>query len=303
MAGTEVAPPGTGAVIVAYHPDDGLAQRISAILPQFQAVLIVDNTPEAYRDPRLMSLAEANPAGVELMANPENLGVAAALNQGLAWAHHRGFLWLVTLDQDSHIYPNLVETLTGIALSLDKQPMVVGGNYLDPRNGRLAANREGVVPYEVRKTVITSGSLVSVEAAIAIGGFREDYFIDQLDHEFCLRARRHGYQVLISRKPVMDHSVGEEGGVRLPFLGTLPNHSPLRKYYITRNSLVTILEYWREEPDWCARRLIRLLLGFLLMGVLEQNRLDKIRAFLAGVRDAMDRQMGPCPHERLRLRD
>jgi len=296
MADSMESQSGVGAVVVAYHPDEELIGRIAAMQPQFAAVLIVDNTPEEARDARLSSLAQANPDKIHLIQNPENLGVGAALNQGLTWAHSRGLTWLVTLDQDSRIYPDLVETLTAIANSLASRPMVVGGNYLDPRNGSLDAPREGPLPFEVRKTVITSASLVSVEAALAIGGFRADFFIDQLDHEFCLRARRHGYQILISRKPVMEHSVGEAGGVRLPFLGTLPNHSPLRKYYITRNSLVTIGEYWREEPDWCARRLARLLLGLLLLGLLEKNRVRKVRAFLAGMADALHGRMGRCQH-------
>jgi rhamnosyltransferase len=96
--------------------------------------------------------------------------------------------------------------------------------------------------------------------------------------------------------------VGEAGGVRLPFLGTLPNHPPLRKYYIARNSLVTIREYWRDEPGWCLRRLVRLLLGLLLMGLLERNRLGKMRAFLAGVMDAMGSRTGPYQHEWLTRR-
>lgn len=285
---------GTGAVIVAYHPDEGLSMRITAILPQFQAVLVVDNTPESARDLRLGGLAQAHPDKIKLIQNPENPGVGAALNQGLVWAHHRGFEWLVTLDQDSRIYPDLVQTLTGIAYSAPERPMVVGGNYLDPRNGRTAAPMAGALPYEVRKTAITSGSLVRVDAALKIGGFREDYFIDQLDHEFCLRARRHGYQILISREPVMEHSVGEAGGVRLPFLGVLPNHTPLRKYYIARNSLVTIREYWREEPDWCARRLVRLTLGFFHLALLEKERWKKIRAFMAGGADALHGRTGLC---------
>jgi rhamnosyltransferase len=113
--------------------------------------------------------------------------------------------------------------------------------------------------------------------ALAIGGFREDYFIDQVDHEFCLRARAHGHQVVISRKPVMAHSVGESGGVWMPWLGVLPNHPPVRKYYIARNTVVTVKGYWRREPQWCLRRLARLLLGLGGMFFLEKQGFAKVR--------------------------
>ena len=99
---------------------------------------------------------------------------------------------------------------------------------------------------------------------------------------------------MISRRPVMEHSVGEIGGAWLPLLGHLPRHSPLRKYYVARNSLATIADYWRGEPDWCLRRAIRLVAGLVLMVLLERQRQAKGRAFLAGVADAIRGRMGPC---------
>jgi rhamnosyltransferase len=150
--------------------------------------------------------------------------------------------------------------------------------------------------YLDQKTVITSGTLVDAPFARSIGGLREDYFIDQLDHEFCLRARAHGGRVVISREPLMEHSVGEAGGAWLPWVGPLPKHSPVRKYYVARNSLVTIARYWRTEPDWCLRRATRLLVGLPLMAVLERQRIAKVRAFFAGITDALRGRMGPCRH-------
>jgi rhamnosyltransferase len=175
--------------------------------------------------------------------------------------------------------------------------MVVGGNYFDPQNNATKVANGEVGDFLEQKTVITSGSLVDVRLANAIGGFREDYFIDQVDHEFCLRARAHGYKVVISHKPVMTHSVGRLGGVRLPFLGVLPNHPPLRKYYIARNTVVTLATYWRSEPEWCLRRLVRLLLGLAEMAILEEHGFNRVRAFAGGVMDGLRRRMGPCQRE------
>ncbi len=96
----------------------------------------------------------------------------------------------------------------------------------------------------------------------------------------------------------MAHSVGEAGGAWLPLLGHLPNHAPLRKYYVARNSLITIAHHWRTEPDWCLRRAIRLLLGLPVMVVLRaRQRITKVRAFFAGISDGMRGRMGPCRRE------
>lgn len=283
-----------GAVIIAYHPDTEFKTRLMDLLPQVSLLVVVDNTPAEARR-HSIELPPGIGRKILLIENHENLGVGTALNQGLNEALNRGCDWLLTLDQDSHCYPDMVNTLLGVKAACTSPPAVIGGNYLDTRNGKTKVPVGAEDEFLDQKTVITSGCLVDARFAQSIGGFREDYFIDQLDHEFCLRVRAHGGRVVISRRPVMEHSVGEAGGTWLPFLGRLPNHSPSRKYYVARNSMVTIATYWRSEPGWCLRRLVRLFLGLLLMATLECQRVAKSRAFAAGVRDAILGRMGQWP--------
>ena len=277
-------------MVVAYFPDAEFESRLRTVLPQVRAVVVVDNTPSGGCATRLGSLG----ASVEVIENRANLGVGAALNSGLERARALGCAWLLTLDQDTRCYPDMVETLLAVRAASAEAPAVIGGNYFDPRSGKTEVPEQGEGAWMEKITVITSGSLIDVAVAHRIGGFRADYFIDQLDHEFCLRVRRHGGRVVISRKPVMAHSVGGPDGAYVPLWGPFPHHAPLRKYYITRNSLVTIADYWRQEPGWCARRLARLLLGLGLMALLEDRRLAKVRAFAAGALDGLRRTMGPC---------
>jgi len=253
---------------------------------------VVDNTPDAIALSPDIRLEWGE--RLHCIANHANRGVATALNQGLEYAWQIGCKWLLTLDQDTRCYPEMVETLLRVHEACEPGAAVIGGNYFDPQSQRLKIAAGGETECLEQKTVITSGSLVDVGVAREIGGFREDYFIDQVDHEFCLRVRAHGYRVVISRKPVMEHSVGSKGGVRLPLLGILPNHPPLRKYYIARNTVVTVAKYWRREPDWCLRRSVRLLLGLLFMSTLEQQRFVKVHAFIAGMMDGIRQRMGSC---------
>ena len=291
---------GVCAVVVAYYPGTDFQNGLDNILHQVDVLVVVDNTSDGpFKKALEARLADVK--GIHFVANPTNLGVAAALNQGLNKASQLGCDWLLTLDQDSRCYPDMVQTLLSVKAACVPPPTVIGGNYLDTRNKRMKVPLGTVGEFFDQKTVITSGCLVEVSSAQSIGGFREDYFIDQLDHEFCLRVRGHGGRVVISRKPVMEHSVGEADGAWLPLLGYLPNHSVIRKYYVARNSLVTIARYWRTEPDWCLRRLIRLTLGFLLLATLERQSLAKVRAFAAGVADAVMGRMGKCRHNWLEL--
>jgi len=280
------------AVIVTYFPELNLTELVQQLLPQVAKIFIIDNTPQSTIH-RCLTAFQDMPE-VVIKKNKTNLGIATALNQGLEFASNGSYQWILTLDQDSRCEPELVNTLLQVAMTCSPQPMIVGSNYFDPRSKQTKVRTGEAATFLEQKTVITSGSLVDVLLATAIGRFREDYFIDQVDHEFCLRARAHGHTVVISRKPLLIHSVGLSGGVRLPFLGVLPNHAPLRKYYIARNTVVTIATYWRHEPEWCLRRLVRMVLGLAEMAILERHRFLKIRAFAEGVTDGMHRSMGPC---------
>ena len=280
------------AVVVAYCPDDGFETRLERILPQVAMLLIVDNTPKA------IALSEGFKDKWRnahyLISNHANKGIARALNQGHDFAAQRGFPWLLTLDQDTDCYPDMVSILSKAYAQCEFAPAVIGANYIDRQNDRIKVKTQSNREYIVQKTVITSGCLVDASIAKDIHGFREDYFIDQVDHEFCLRIRAAGKQVVISSRPVMSHGVGLTGGVWIPLLGTLPNHPPIRKYYIARNTVVTVARYWRLEPMWCAKRLTRLFLGLLEMALLEKHRSRKVRAFFAGIADGVRQRMEVC---------
>ena len=290
------------AVLVAYFPDVEFSTRLRVVLPQVGALVVIDNTPEGSAS-WITLLPDDERARISVIENRSNLGVAAALNQGLNHANQTGCRWLLTLDQDTQCFPDIVDTLRSIAVSSHPKPAIVGGNYFDAKRDRHDVPVGDGSKCLDRKTVITSGCLVDTAFALAIGGFREDYFIDQLDHEFCLRARSKGGRVVVSRKPVMEHSVGGATGPRVPILGTmLPDHPPLRKYYITRNTIVTIADFWSQEPGWCLRRSARLLIGLFGMATIEDHRLAKVLAFILGAKDGIQRRMGPCDRIRLTQR-
>lgn len=280
------------AVVVAYHPDTDFEARLMRILPQVAMLVIVDNTPKSIA--LSADFRSQWQARLHCIANAENKGIAAALNQGLEYAAGMDYPWTLTLDQDTLCYPDMVDILGSVYAFCSPAPAVIGSNYFDPQNARAKISAKGHLAWRDQTTVITSGCLVNTTVAQQVGGFREDYFIDQVDHEFCLRVREHGGRVVISTTPAMEHSVGRVGGVRLPWLGVLPNHPPMRKYYIARNTMVTVADYWRKEPNWCFRRLVMLFLGLVEMAVLEEQRGSKVYAFFWGINDGARKHMGRC---------
>ena len=79
--------------------------------------------------------------------------------------------------------------------------------------------------------VITSGTLTSLKAFANLGPFRADFFIDFVDSEYCLRARKAGYRILVSPHARIRHRVGSKRRVALLGVGVSPmHHGALRKY-------------------------------------------------------------------------
>ena len=290
----------TCAIVVTYLPDSGIALRLQTLAAQVDSMMVVDNTPGG-RDAWPVPIPTVDSIPFAIVENRANLGIAAALNIGLNHEMALDCRWVLTMDQDTLSYPDMVDTLLLAAEACQSAPAVIGGNYFDVKKGRHEVPGSAPGQCQEKKTVITSGCLVDAPFAREIGGFREDFFIDQVDHEFCLRARAHGRRVAITVMPVMQHSVGGWNGPRVPLLGwELPEHSALRKYYITRNSIVIARTYWRKEPVWCLVRLTRLFAGVTSIVLFEPEKAKKIRAFATGLGDGLQGRMGKCSHDWLR---
>jgi len=284
------------AVVVTYHPDAGLDRRLEALRGQVGSVLVVDNGSPNIGDIEAMARA----AGCRLIANAANLGVAAALNAAARVALAEGFEWLASFDQDSLAPPGALAGLIELyaAHPWRKSIAVLAMSHRDRATGR-DYHRSGDILEETGawrsvRTTITSGALTRCEAFRALGLFDERLFIDGVDHDFCLRCRGAGWRVIESRGQVMDHSLGAISRRRLLW-GSVAcsNHSALRRYYITRNTLELSLRHLRHDPVWCLRAAGNLLVDSLVVVLLEEDRQAKLGAILQGTWHFVLRRFGP----------
>jgi rhamnosyltransferase len=274
------------AVFVTFHPDDGLASRVERIARQVETVVIVDNhsgEPSAHQLRDLCSTV-----GASLIENTANHGIATALNQAALWAKQRGYEWLLTLDQDTVVADDMVAALMGVYETFPEQEMlaIIGSNYKDAKSGTLfvPSRLDNHYSWQETKTVITSGSLCSLAVYSVIGPFREDFFIDCVDFEYCLRARSRGFRIVLALKPLMEHSIGATSIHRLPWKTTgTSNHPPLRRYYMARNHLTLLREYVFTEPAWVCSSLYSFLKSTILMCLFEEEKMPKLKYSATGV--------------------
>lgn len=294
----------TCAVIITFHPDAEFRLRVAALSAQIGFVFIIDNGSGSATAAMLTALE--SPGKIATIYNDTNLGVAAALNQGLRRAREEGYRWAVTFDQDSTVLPRFAEIAFGVYRQCPERARlgVIGSAYKDPTVDDLKRiNRHPAASaYAVRRTAITSGCLTSLDAFGVVGPFLEDYFIDGVDEEYCLRLRRHGYVVVSASEVALTHSIGrmsEHRWIGVRYLTT--NHSALRRYYMTRNVLVTFVRYWSAEPGWVIRKAFWQVYELLGIVLFESDKVRKLTAAAFGFLHAFTHRMGSAPETLARL--
>ncbi|MEN6522004.1 MAG: glycosyltransferase family 2 protein [Armatimonadota bacterium] len=284
----------TCCVVVTFHPDPALPDRLSPIIRQVDRLLIVDNGSSDSADTIFNILAADT--RIEIIRNKENLGLGVALNQGVQWAGEHGYKWLLTMDQDTVARDGLIAGFTAAYEDYPEKEIIalIGANYIDRSLGdAIFKGDNSRKRYAEVIAVITSGCLVLLNAAQVIGPFREDFFIDRVDFEYCLRAQSKGMKVLLTEKPLMEHGIGTPimrkiFGKRL----LTPNSTPERHYYISRNHIVMMKQYMSSNPEWIKQSLITRTKEIILMLLLEKNRPRKLWMVFRGTIDGLRGHMG-----------
>lgn len=279
------------AILVSYHPDAELPRRVTRILDQAGALVIVDNGSGDEARAMLERIA-ADPR-VSLVLNPANLGVARGLNLGVEQARAREFGWVLLLDQDSDLHGGMLSSLIEVRAAYPEPSRlaVVGAGFGEETRPA----REPWAAWEEVESVITSGSLIPLASHAIVGPFRDEFFIDYVDSEYCFRARAKGYRVIRTTKPLMSHTIGAP--TRHTLLGVskwTSNHSPDRRYYIARNDTVMLREYGGYRfGSWALKSLGRRLRTCKRIVLYERSKARKIAAVSAGWWDGVRGRLGP----------
>ena len=199
-----------------------------------------------------------------------NIGVAAALNIGLKKALEEKFDWVLTMDQDSVFEHGALDELKKIAFTAKDDIAIVSPFHLTAK-----AKRKSVEIEEVRFTM-TSGNLVKS----GLGFFEEKLFIDSVDNEYCLRLRKNGYKIIRVNQAVLYHELGTLKKIWLGFSTIV--HPASRRFYITRNMLYVMSKY----PGFIPFGLKELIKAFVLIILVEDDKINKLAAMIKGIRNA-----------------
>jgi rhamnosyltransferase len=276
--------------MVTYNPEPTFEQNVRALLPQVGKLIIVDNQSAAAGHSVVAQTAAA--CEVEVIWNQQNRGIAAGLNAGIDRALATGtYSWIATFDQDSHVPPDYVTSILEAysACSYRDEVAIVGANYnqIQGCGANPIPTRRGFMFREIKST-ITSGSFVKSTAFEICGRYDESLFMDYVDHEFCLRLRKHGFRIIQAGNAVLEHRLGSPTLHRFlwkSFLST--NHSPSRRYHNARNRLIVYRRYLGSEVLWVLNDAFGWLREIVKVAVVEPNRAQKLVSTAKGAWDAM----------------
>lgn len=291
------------ALLVSYNPDiDALGNVLNSIHPQVDHLVVVDNGSRNKDD--IVDLT-AQYRGAYTLVNESNIGLAAAQNYGIDYIIDNNLSDLIVFfDQDSILEPGFINSLIETQDNLIAQNIklaAVGPSFIDPVNNKQYPATVYVGPFIKRVDleskpveatfIIASGCLVSIDVLNKIGKMKDELFIDYIDVEWCLRARSLGYKVYISPKAVMKHTIGDN---RVSIFGrTISVHSPLRRYYLVRNSFYMIrLDY--IPVGYKIRELVFNLIRTCVSLVLSDDKKKVLHYTLNAIKDGVNKKFGPC---------
>jgi len=274
--------PRIAAVVVLYHPAPDVIDNISSWAGQVHSIVAVDNSGG---DVSTVVSAIAAMEKVILIRNRENDGIARALNIGAEKADRSGYDLLLTMDQDSCAAEDMIRRMLEC---LDSRSMARFG-IVSPFHVTKSGHIPGREVCQNVMTPMTSGCLLNLRAYREAGPFQEDFFIDFVDNEYCLRLRKHGFGVYRANLARLEHSVGDTKKYG-PFIAT--NHSPLRRYYKTRNRFWVFQEYVRDFPGHCLFDVVRLAKEIVSIILFEGAKRDKLRMMWRGWSDYLHGNFG-----------
>lgn len=296
------------AIVITHNPDEKLVDLLRELEGQVDHTIIVDNASSAASTETITEATQF--PNVTLIENSENLGVASALNQGLEKTIVLGYQWAITFDQDSKLAPDMVEKLwVTLLCNIDEHKIgIIAPQIIDRITGHKS-------PFLQRRfhcifqrsqcedaflenvtTVITTGALINLSAFKALNGFRDDFFIDYVDTEFCLRLLLKGYTILVSCEAELLHTFGNRRKMNWgPFVFYPTFHPPERWYTISRNRIQMIKSYGFRIPHWLLYELVATSYILIRMLLTENERLEKLSALVRGTWDGLRGRMGKPP--------
>jgi GT2 family glycosyltransferase len=244
--------PKVAAVVINYNGREVTRQAVASLgrmtYPAFDLV-VVDN---GSTDGSMEALAAEFPGLLQERID-ENRGSSAGYAYGFSWAFARGYDYVLLLNNDIEVEPDMLTELVRVAES-DPRVGCVGPKCLFHGDRRRLWSAGGVLRF--RQSITTERGygaidhgqydqdaevdyvngcaiLIRKSAAHAAGGWDPVFFICVDDADFCTRAKARGFRCLYAHRAVLYHMVAFTTG----------GYSPGRNFQWGKSTAIYVRRY------------------------------------------------------------
>ena len=301
--GFEVTNPvesGSCAVVITYNPDITALLKLVSQLNKETDFLVIDNGSVEIDE--LTASIMVYKRCIDLIRLSENEGLAKALNRGINWARSKNYEYVFLFDQDSSLCDLFITRMVDAHIEASrfskKGIAAIGPRIINPQTMRQTPfklfskilwrsdrpfARQG--QHFIADFLITSGSLLTLKCISDVGGMKESYFIDNVDLEWCFRAKSLGFDLVGTDAAVLYHAIGERSSNPLVKAGLFAQHNPSRTYYSSRNR-IHLYGVAYSPLGWKLRDMIRFTLKASWLLVTSGQRRQYLQNICSGIRDA-----------------
>lgn len=288
-----------GIVILTYNSQTVIKACLASIkkatYPQLE-IVVVDNNSS---DQTVTTIKKSFPT-MHIIKNKKNLGYAAGNNIGIRYLQKKHCDYILLLNPDTIIKPNLVNELlqpflndkkigiVGCMITYVNKPNVIwfAGGYF---NRWFCFTRHPLMDKNVNETNVNSGVVDFITGACMMLRTQminktkllpEEYFLYFEDAFFCEEMRQMGYNSYLVAKPLVLHHVSTATGK-----SGSNDMTPLRAYYYARNPLMYIknnVHGMKKISNYFGQFFIRL--PYYSLQIMKQGNWQGIFAYLRGLK-------------------
>jgi rhamnosyltransferase len=234
--------------IVLYNPDEDFYKNLLSYLNEFQFIYINDNSNNENILIKDLSYRYKN---IIYKYNNNNLGIAKSLNLICHDAIKDNNKYILILDQDSKILNFKYNKLINSHILINDKVAIISLSFSETNfNDNL---------YE-KDIVLSSGSILNLNIWSKMNGFEEKLFIDEVDHDYCLRILNNKFLIIGTSRKYIEHKVGFIKPHKILYIKNIlvSYHNPLRTYYCFRNSNYIIFKYLFTNKLFVLNRILNL---------------------------------------------
>lgn len=295
---------------------------LSAVNPSpLFSVLVVDNGSQ---DDSVEAIRASFPE-IPILETKENLGFAGGNNVGIRWALKKSFEWILLLNNDTIVAPDLIEQLIKAAKEKpsarilgakifryhDQERIDHLGGFWNPDTAThisYASDQIDDGSYDEMKQIdYVSGCALFMHRSVpeTIGLLEERFFLLWEESDFCKRALKAGFEIWTAPKAKIWHKVSASfiGGKahmhyfwwRNRLFWISRNCTPLEKRKIYLDVLIPEM---RKIAKLAFLRSVQVIFAGMFHYRPDREREQKARRYRAGLRGILHYflgKFGPCP--------